>query len=104
MKAGDVAVHAAGVAHRNVESSEDYEYAGFYPEGAPHWDNNFCKADKEETEMKKEAARKIAVPDCDPIYGKDGPLPRIWNKVDKGPSFATSFFNSLFASSLKSTG
>lgn len=32
MKAGDVAVHAAGVAHRNVESSEDYEYAGFYPE------------------------------------------------------------------------
>lgn len=31
MKAGDIAVHAAGVAHRNVESSGDYEYVGLYP-------------------------------------------------------------------------
>ena len=31
MKAGDIAVHAAGVAHRNVESSSDYEYVGLYP-------------------------------------------------------------------------
>jgi len=31
MKAGDIAVHAAGVAHRNMESSEDYEYVGLYP-------------------------------------------------------------------------
>lgn len=31
MKAGDVAVHAAGVAHKNLESSEDYLYMGFYP-------------------------------------------------------------------------
>ena len=31
MKAGDIAVHAAGVAHRNTESSPDYEYMGVYP-------------------------------------------------------------------------
>lgn len=31
MKAGDIAVHAAGVSHRNVESSEDYTYMGLYP-------------------------------------------------------------------------
>lgn len=31
MKAGDVAVHPAGVAHCNLESSEDYEYMGLYP-------------------------------------------------------------------------
>lgn len=32
MSAGDIAVHAAGVAHRNSESSLDYEYIGAYPE------------------------------------------------------------------------
>lgn len=31
MQAGDIAVHAAGVAHRNVESSDDYTYVGLYP-------------------------------------------------------------------------
>lgn len=31
MKAGDIAVHAPGVAHRNVKSSPDYEYVGLYP-------------------------------------------------------------------------
>lgn len=31
MRAGDIAVHAPGVAHRNVESSDDYEYLGVYP-------------------------------------------------------------------------
>lgn len=33
MKAGDCAVHAAGVAHKNLESSEDYMYIGAYPKG-----------------------------------------------------------------------
>ncbi|KAK4542830.1 hypothetical protein LTR36_006206 [Oleoguttula mirabilis] len=31
MKAGDIAVHAPGVAHRNVKTSTDYEYVGAYP-------------------------------------------------------------------------
>ena len=31
MKAGDIAVHAAGVSHKNVESSADYLYMGLYP-------------------------------------------------------------------------
>lgn len=32
MNAGDVAVHGAGIAHRNARSSDDYTYIGFYPE------------------------------------------------------------------------
>lgn len=31
MQAGDIAVHAAGVAHRNIDSSVDYTYIGLYP-------------------------------------------------------------------------
>ena len=38
MKAGDIAVHAPGVAHRNMESSSDYQYVGLYPKvGIPVW-------------------------------------------------------------------
>ncbi|KAI5359437.1 hypothetical protein Slin14017_G103390 [Septoria linicola] len=85
MKAGDIAVHAAGVAHRNVESSSDYEYVGLYPKGAPHWDNNYCKAGSSETEAKKQAAEQVPLPDYDPIYGLDGPLPKIWRGVVTGP-------------------
>ena len=70
MKAGDIAVHAAGVAHRNVESSDDYLYMGLYPKGSPHWNNNLCKAGPEETQMKAEEAEKVAVPEYDPIVGR----------------------------------
>lgn len=35
MQAGDIAVHAAGVSHRNVESSGEYVYMGLYPEVSP---------------------------------------------------------------------
>ncbi|KAK4504197.1 hypothetical protein PRZ48_005113 [Zasmidium cellare] len=81
MKAGDIAVHAAGVAHKNVESSEDYEYVGLYPKDAPHWNNNYCNDDPVVTKLKAEAAKQVSFPDHDPIYGLDGPLPRIWKSV-----------------------
>lgn len=35
MQAGDIAVHAAGVSHRNVSSSGEYLYMGLYPEVSP---------------------------------------------------------------------
>ena len=67
MKAGDIAVHAAGVSHRNVESSSDYLYMGLYPKGAPKWNNNFCKAGLEETREKAEEAMEVPIPEYDPI-------------------------------------
>ena len=67
MKAGDIAVHAAGVSHRNVESSEDYTYMALYPRDAPHWNNNYCQADVEETRAKAEEAKEVPVPSHDPI-------------------------------------
>ena len=67
VKAGDIAVHAAGVSHRNVESSKDYWYMGLYPKGAPKWNNNYCKADSDETKEKAEEAERIPIPEYDPI-------------------------------------
>jgi uncharacterized protein YjlB len=50
-------------------------------QGSPHWDNNFCKANEEETREKAANARAVPVPDSDPIFGVGGPLVGIWNKA-----------------------
>ncbi|TVY36647.1 Uncharacterized protein LSUB1_G005719, partial [Lachnellula subtilissima] len=78
---GDAIVLPAGVAHCCLESSKDYEYVGLYPEGSPHWDNNFCRAGEEETMQKARNARAVPVPDSDPVFGVGGPLVGIWKEA-----------------------
>ncbi|ORX93203.1 hypothetical protein BCR34DRAFT_500097 [Clohesyomyces aquaticus] len=81
LRRGDVIVLPAGVSHCSVSSDGEYEYVGLYPEGSPHWDNNFCKAGTEETEKKASIAGAVPIPAEDPVYGKDGPLVEIWRKA-----------------------
>lgn len=50
-------------------------------QGSPHWDNNFCKAEKEETRQKAANAKAVPVPGSDPIFGAGGPLVEIWGKA-----------------------
>ncbi|SMQ45243.1 unnamed protein product [Zymoseptoria tritici ST99CH_3D7] len=83
LSAGDIAVHAAGVAHRNVASSPDYEYVGVYPKGSPKWDNNFCKADPDTTKEITAKTEGVPVPAFDPVYGRGGPLVRLWSGAQK---------------------
>jgi uncharacterized protein YjlB len=78
---GDAIVLPAGVAHCCLESEGGYEYVGLYPKGSPHWDNNFCRANEEETREKAASARAVPVPEYDPITGKDGDLVRIWRSA-----------------------
>lgn len=66
-----------------VESSDDYDYVGLYPEGSPHRDNNFCKADVNETSQKASNTRAVLVPDYDPIFGVGGLLVEIWRQVSQ---------------------
>lgn len=42
---------------------------------------NFCKAGEEETNEKAANARKVPIPDYDPIFGLDGPLVSMWKKA-----------------------
>ncbi|KAF2091216.1 hypothetical protein K490DRAFT_54110 [Saccharata proteae CBS 121410] len=80
---GDVIILPAGVAHCSLDSAHDYEYMGLYPEGSPHWDNNWCKADAQETAAKAANAAKVPVPSDDPIYGRGGPLCSIWGDFER---------------------
>jgi uncharacterized protein YjlB len=81
LSVGDAIVLPAGVAHCCLQSQDEYAYVGLYPKGSPHWDNNFCRADEEETREKAANARAVPVPDYDPINGKDGHLVRIWKEA-----------------------
>ncbi|KAL2414117.1 hypothetical protein ABEF95_013758 [Exophiala dermatitidis] len=81
LRAGDIIVLPAGVSHCCLHSEDDYSYVGLYPEGSPHWDNNWCKASPEETMEKTATAWSVPIPSYDPIYGKDGPLCTIWRQA-----------------------
>jgi uncharacterized protein YjlB len=71
----------AGVSHCSLDFEGGYEYVGLYPKGSPQYDNNFCKADRQETIEKAAVARGVPIPEFDPIYGREGPLVQIWGKA-----------------------
>ena len=66
-----------------ADNSDGYEYMGFYPNGSPKYDNNFCKDSFDETEQKKDVARSLPVPSSDLVHGEHGPLVEIWGEIDK---------------------
>ncbi|KAF2870025.1 hypothetical protein BDV95DRAFT_595597 [Massariosphaeria phaeospora] len=78
---GDVFVLPAGVSHASIESKDDFEYVGFYEVDAPMWDMNYCKDDAEMTATKAERCAQVPIPQADPVFGVDGPLPKIWQSI-----------------------
>lgn len=49
---------------------------------APKWRNNFCKGTEEMARLEEEI-RNVAIPDHDPVYGKDGPLVLLWREASR---------------------
>ena len=75
VRAGDVVVIPAGVAHCNLGSSPDLLVVGAYPGGRGPDLNKGTLADHPEARAK---LKKVALPEADPVYGADGPLIRHW--------------------------
>jgi uncharacterized protein YjlB len=76
VQAGDVVVLPAGTGHRRVSSSADLLVVGAYPTRG----GSFDQARPDEIDL-RQARRQIADvgrPAEDPVYGKDGPLSRLW--------------------------
>jgi uncharacterized protein YjlB len=75
VRAGDVVVIPAGVAHKRVESSPDFRVVGAYPHGQSP---DLCYGKPGE---RPDADRRISILPCpqrDPVQGADGALPRLW--------------------------
>lgn len=75
LQPGDVVVIPAGVAHRNLDASDDLVVVGAYP---PHqiWDIN--TGDKDERPRADENIAEVPLPETDPVLGPDGPLMTLW--------------------------
>lgn len=76
VKAGDVVIIPAGVAHKLVSSEGKLGIVGAYPEGQSP-DIRYGKAGE-----RPEADRNIAaipLPDEDPVLGKNGPVAEQWS-------------------------
>jgi uncharacterized protein YjlB len=73
VKAGDVLVLPAGTGHRRISASGDFLVVGAYPPGQEHYD--ICRDRSPEADL---TISKVALPQSDPVHGRDGPLLRLW--------------------------
>jgi uncharacterized protein YjlB len=76
LRAGDVAIIPAGVAHKNEEQSNDFAVVGAYPSGTGP-DMQYGKPG-ERPQTDRNIAR-VGLPTNDPLTGRAGGLPRLWH-------------------------
>lgn len=72
---GDVIIFPAGVSHKNVGSSDGFKCIGAYPTSI-NYDMNYGKA--AEHPQVDINIQKVGLPECDPVFGKDGYLFDYW--------------------------
>ena len=93
--------------HQSLETEGDYEFIGLYPnvgllffflfcvklirltcsilqgpvDGELRYDMNWGKASPEETKQLARKSEQVEIPPLDPLYGSEGPLPRLWREA-----------------------
>jgi uncharacterized protein YjlB len=79
LMAGDVAVLPAGVGHQCLWADPNLVVIGAYP---PRGVYNLCRGSKSEHAQALKTIPQVPLPDADPVYGKDGPLKRLWQPLN----------------------
>jgi uncharacterized protein YjlB len=74
---GDVMVLPAGTGHKKLSDRGVLGVVGAYPAGA-HPDT--CTPMLSHCQRSAEAVAQVPLPDCDPVYGIDGPLFAYWSR------------------------
>lgn len=72
---GDVLLLPAGVAHKRIAASRDFQIVGAYPEGL---EPDMQKGEAENYEAIKQAIASVARPTKDPVEGEDGAVIKYW--------------------------
>jgi uncharacterized protein YjlB len=75
LRAGDVVVIPAGVAHKNEGASPDLVVVGAYPSGRSP---DMCRPAAQGCDRARRNITEVALPACDPVFGKSGPLFERW--------------------------
>ncbi len=73
---GDVIVIPAGVAHKNVGSSEDFLCVGAYPNGEQY---DICTGETDRA-CSDSNISNVNLPETDPVFGNEGPIMQHWRK------------------------
>jgi uncharacterized protein YjlB len=75
VRRGDVVILPAGVAHKNIQATDDLVTIGAYPDGQDY-DMNYGAA----TEIldANKNIQAVGVPASDPVYGKNGLMFNYW--------------------------
>jgi uncharacterized protein YjlB len=76
VRAGDVVVVPAGVAHCNQHQSSDLLIVGAYPDNAPNPDLQRGKPAEHDAAMRR--IMTVPLPPADPVAGVEGALSRLW--------------------------
>ena len=76
LAAGDVAVLPAGFGHRRVDSGDGFAVVGAYPPGQES--PEILRADAMDLGAALARIGGVALPESDPVYGRDGPMTAIW--------------------------
>jgi uncharacterized protein YjlB len=72
---GDVAILPAGTGHQGLWTSPDLMVIGAYPASGRY---DLCRGSKAEYAKAVESIPGVPLPETDPVYGKEGPLLRLW--------------------------
>jgi uncharacterized protein YjlB len=72
---GDVAVLPAGTGHQCLWASPDLMVIGGYPKTGKY---DLCRGSKGEHAKALRTIPQVPLPDSDPVFGKQGPLLRLW--------------------------
>ncbi|MBM7648214.1 uncharacterized protein YjlB [Bacillus ectoiniformans] len=77
LSVGDVLVLPAGTGHKKLESSQDFQVVGAYPNGQSY---NMRKSDPSIHSQSMSEIANVSIPQTDPVYGDSGPLLQAWKK------------------------
>jgi uncharacterized protein YjlB len=77
LSSGDVVVLPAGTGHQCLWHTIDLMVIGAYPRSGQY---DLCRGSKAERDKAVAAIPNVPLPESDPVYGKQGPLMRLWRE------------------------